>query len=183
VDTCGRLSNVDTVAVAAQAPPQSKGVRCGRIRGQAVFAACGCWPPSIDAPPQNVTLGCPRCLRNCGHVLVLSGRQVSAAASAAALSTAGACGRPAVDRPHARQLRQWTQPPHAVFRCGHCGPRHGGLSGRGCPPRTLAAASGRCGSPGVSAGYRKRSPARRPLDGCRHRRYARTSWRCSRSPS
>ncbi len=45
-----------------------------------------------------------------------------------------------------------------------------------CPPRTLP-------QPAGVRGYRNRSPARRPLDGCRHRRYARASWRPSRSPS
>jgi hypothetical protein len=45
-----------------------------------------------------------------------------------------------------------------------------------CPPRTPSPPAGvRC--------YRNRSPARRPLVGCRHRRYARASWRPSRSPS
>jgi hypothetical protein len=45
-----------------------------------------------------------------------------------------------------------------------------------CPPRTLPQLVGvRC--------YRNRSPGRRPLHGCRHCRYARVSWRWSRSPS
>jgi hypothetical protein len=48
---------------------------------------------------------------------------------------------------------------HAPGACGHCGGR-----------RTLW-------QPRVSGGYRKRSPAQWPLEGCRHRRYARSSWR------
>jgi hypothetical protein len=45
-----------------------------------------------------------------------------------------------------------------------------------CPPRTPP-------QPAGVRGYRNRSSGRRPLDGCRHRRDARASWRCSRSPS
>jgi hypothetical protein len=45
-----------------------------------------------------------------------------------------------------------------------------------CPPRTLP-------QPAGVRGYKNRSSGRRPLDGCRHRRYARASWRPSRLPS
>jgi hypothetical protein len=45
-----------------------------------------------------------------------------------------------------------------------------------CPPRPLP-------QPAGVHGYRNRSPGRRTLDGRRHRRYARASWRPSRSPS
>ena len=43
-----------------------------------------------------------------------------------------------------------------------------------CPMRTL---------PRLGVHYRNRSPGRRPLVGCSHRRYARASWRWRRSRS
>jgi hypothetical protein len=52
--------------------------------------------------------------------------------------------------------------------CPPLGPEPPPVSGRRCPPRTLPP------STGVGC-YRNRSPARRPLEGCRHRRYARAS--------
>jgi hypothetical protein len=62
----------------------------------------------------------------------------------------------------------------SAVRC--CFRNRGRVSGRRWPPRTLPQSAGvRC--------YRKRSLGRRPLAWCRHRRYARVSWRCSRSPS
>jgi hypothetical protein len=71
------------------------------------------------------------------------------------------------------RLRTWTQEASAVHRCVRT-PRP--VSGRRCPPGTLPQSAGvRC--------YRNRSPARRPLEGCRYRRDAWASWRPSRSPS
>jgi hypothetical protein len=71
------------------------------------------------------------------------------------------------------RLRNCTRQASAVHPCvrnrGRC------PDGR-CPPGTLPSSAGvRC--------YRKRSPGRRPLVGCSHRRYARASWRWSRSAS
>jgi hypothetical protein len=64
----------------------------------------------------------------------------------------------------------------AVSGTGRGSGRLPGVRTVGCPPRTPPHACG-------VGGYRNRSPGRRPLDGCRHRRDARASWRPSRSPS
>jgi hypothetical protein len=93
------------------------------------------------------------------------------------------------------------QPPHTVSTAA-AEPRRGRLSRRGCPPHGMLpqpADTARVSAvlpelrppgdavrtAGVRHGYfrrlrgvccyRKRSPARRPLDGCRHRQYARAS--------
>jgi hypothetical protein len=59
---------------------------------------------------------------------------------------------------------------------GDTGELRPGVRTRGCPPRKLPQSAGvRC--------YRKRSPGRRPLVGCSHRRQARRSCRASRSRS
>jgi len=59
------------------------------------------------------------------------------------------------------------------------GPLSAAASGTAVGVRTASVHRGHCEQPG----YRQRSPARRPLEGCRHRRSARASWPWSRSPS
>jgi hypothetical protein len=63
------------------------------------------------------------------------------------------------------RLRHGTRQASAVHRCVR---NHSRCPDGRCPPGTLPQSAG-------IGGYRNRSPARRPLDGCRHRRYARAS--------
>jgi hypothetical protein len=58
-------------------------------------------------------------------------------------------------------------------RCPAALRNRGRVSGQHCPPRTLPQAAS-------VRSYRKRSPGRRPLVGCSHRRYAQPTWRASR---
>jgi hypothetical protein len=151
----------------------------------------------------------PLYVRDCGRML--AGRPLPPRTRPRLpLSRTGTRRSQAADRPSTpRRLRQqWTQAAAAVSTAA-AAPRRGRLSGRGCPPhgmlpqqadtaavsaavpelrppgdavRTAGVHRGQHRLRGVCC-YRKRSPDRWPLVWCRHRRYARASCRCNRSPS
>jgi hypothetical protein len=162
------------------------GVRRTGHRGSVRCAsgiAAGCWPDGRDPPRTRPRLP----IVGRGH------------------------GRRRRRNVHARPAGSGSghRPPHAVSTAA-AAPRRGRLSGPGCPPpgvlpqpadtaavsavvpelrppgdavRTAGVRRGHRRRLRGGRGYRKRSPARRPLDGCRHRREAWASWRPSRSPS
>jgi hypothetical protein len=99
--------------------------------------------------------GCPLCVR-----------------TAATIQPSGRHRQVAAERVSGR-LRNWTLQASAVHRCVR---NHSRCPDGQCPPATPPSSVG-------VRGYRKRSPGRRPLVGRSHRRYARASWRRSRSPS
>jgi hypothetical protein len=168
------------------------------------------WPTPQRRPQNRTPRQSPLDVRACDQVL--AGRPPSAADTAAApLSRAGdmavASGRPSLHAPPAtavdpgrrtrclrrqhnldagdcpdqgvRRTAGCRSPPDLVAVCPrwfrNCG-RLAMVSGRRGPPPTPPPPAGGCC-------YRKRSPGRWPLVGCRHRRDARASWRPRRSPS
>jgi hypothetical protein len=152
--TQARPAEPDTAAVSAGRPGWRPGAgRTAAIRrghGRSPLSRAGTWrSPAADRPctPAPATAVDAnrrrRCLRRQRNL------------------HAGGCPDEGVRRTACRRsLRTLWQCPRCVRHCG----RLAMVSGRRCPPRTPPSPAGGCC-------YRKRSPARRPLDGCcGHRR-------------
>jgi hypothetical protein len=185
-------SRVSTVPAACGLRGSASRVRCPSGE-PSVSAGCADLARNPGCPRNRTPRQCPPEVRECGWVL--AGRLLSAAA-VAPLSRAGTWRSPAADRPCTpRRRRQYTPAACSVHGgsgtstraavqtrvspdgglpqpAGHCGQCPLCVRNRGRP----AMVSGR---PGVHRGhrrlrggccYRKRSPDRWPLVGCRHRR-------------
>jgi len=157
------------------------------------------WPATQRCPRNRAPRPCPPCVP--GVRQVLAGRPPSGADTATAPEQGGRQGgrrRPTI---HARPAGDGSghQPPTDGLHSSTTSTRTAVQTGVSAARRAAAArwtlrppgdgvrtAGVQCGHrrpPAGVRGYRKRSPGSWPLEGCRHRREARASWRCSGSPS